>query len=472
MDIDSKSKSLILLGNDCLTDDALFVFLEAIDFKIKSFTINPENLTFYIDQSVKNEIRSLEKAGKRQEFIRIKGIINILKSLKIYDEIDTSEFRDFEPFLKLLETHIRYSLHFITNQTSYATKLHLEKGDANIDISKFDDIALTPWQFEEKKIESEAITEVIVEKASGPSEFEEAFFTTVKDQLVSISDTPDFENVYCEKYGFLQLDKNNVMFGGEGKIYRTYENLLVKIYSKDERRYETIKKIQLLIDMDLRNKYIVWPKDIVYNNNEFVGYVMDEILEAKGLDMYRIYSFQNISYSERIKVSIDLLKMIEYLHKKNILVGDLKFDNILYTDKTKELYIIDSGSFQLEDYSCGVFNADYTHDNLKGINLREVLRTLEEEYFPINKILFELLMGKGPFYDFISGEVGSDVERKFHYPMESSKIIKNQQNPLFYWVNSDERLRYAFYDYFAKGIITEVDQWIKLLEDILYKGAK
>jgi serine/threonine protein kinase len=301
-------------------------------------------------------------------------------------------------------------------------------------------------------------------------EFSEAFYTTEKDKLISITKDAELVYVYSEKYGYLKLDQNNVMFGGEGKIYRTYENLLVKIYSDDEKRYETAKKIQRLIDMDLRNKYIVWPKDIVYNNNEFVGYVMEEIRDTKGLDMYRIYSFNNMTYKERFKVCIDLLKLIDYLHEKAILVGDLKFDNILLTNKSKELYIIDSGSFQLEDYSCGVFNAAYTHDNLKGKNLRQVLRTLEEEYFPINKILFEVLMGKGPFYDFVSGEVGSEVERNFHYPMTLTKSIKDRTNPLFYWTNGDARLREVFYNYFQNGEILEVKDWIVLLEDIL-KGA-
>ena len=497
MTIGTNDKTLLLLGNDVLTENSLFVFLEAIDFKIKSQTIDPKNLKILIDTSIYNEIERLGNAGKRQEFIRIKGIITILKALGIYDEIDTAEFREFDTFIKLLESNEGFKLMFITDQKSYAAKCNLEKKDTPVELLKFDGDNLVTWDFNKtvnvaptvskepvKKVAAKTepketvVNKPIKEevkkpiKVKAPHKLQEAFFTTPKDGLVSITDEPDYDYVYSEMYGFLELDKDNVMFGGEGKIYRTYENLLVKIYSKDERRYETIKKIQLLIDMDLRNKFIVWPKDIVYNNNEFVGYLMEEILDAKGLDMYRIYSFQNIPYKERFKVCIDLLKMIEYLHSRNILVGDLKFDNILYTNKSKELYIIDSGSFQLEDYSCGVFNAAYTHDNLKGINLREVLRTLEEEYFPINKILFEILMGKGPFYDFKSGEVGAEVARNFHYPMEVSKAINNQQDPLYFWTNSDERLRYAFYDYFAKGIITEVDQWINLLEDILYKGAR
>lgn len=466
MQLDSQTKNLILLGNDIIADDDLFVFLETLDFQIKSFTVQAENLKVLVDKSVQKELSRLEKTNNRQDSVRIKGIISILKNLNIYDEVDTKSFRDFTSVKALTKHKYKgFIINFLTNQASSASKLNMEKEDLDIRIVKFEDGLIKPWQFEEDS--------KIAEEEPKIQEFKEAFHIKEKNKYLAI--TKDLENldyVYSPKYGFLKLDQNNVMFGGEGKIHRTYENLLVKIYSEDERRYELVKKIQLLMNLDLRNKYIVWPKDIVYNNNEFVGYVMEEVVDAKGLDMYRIYSFQNLSYADRFKVCIDLLKMIKYLHDRDILVGDLKFDNILLTNKTKEVYIIDSGSFQLQDYSCGVYNAAYTHDNLKGKNLREVLRTLEEEYFPINKILFEVLMGKGPFYDFKSGEVGSEVERKFHYPLEHDKQITSQTDPLFYWVNGDERLRYAFNDYFSKGIIISVEEWIDLLEDILYKGAK
>ena len=461
--IDSTKKTLLLLGNDVFTEDGLFVFLETLDFKIKSFTIDSKNLMMFVDKSLYEELADYERKNDRNKYKRIKGIIDILKVLDIYEDIDTNNFRNFEEFIELQDQLPDFQLGFLTNQANHASYCNLQDGKNVVQIEKFEELQIVPWKFEEMKV---------VLKEEKKADLKDAFYTKPEDEYVSITKDNETDYVYSEKFGFLRLDKNNVMFGGEGKIYRTYENFLVKIYSDAERRYETIKKIQKIIDMDLRNKYIVWPKDIVYNNNEFVGYIMDEINDAKGLDMYRIYSFNNIAYKERFKICLDLLKLIQYLHDKNILVGDLKFDNVMITDVSRELYIIDSGSFQLEDYSCGVFNADYTHSNLKGKNLRQILRSIEEEYFPINKILFEILMGKGPFYDFISGEVGSEVERKFHYPMEFDKQITNQKNPLFYWTNGDERLRLVFYDYFEKGIITEIDQWIKLLEDILYKGAK
>jgi len=460
MNIDSTTKNAILLDTDVFLDDGLFVFLETIDFQIKSFTVNPNDVSVLVDQSV-YALLLQTKTREQEKYNRIQGILSILKVLQLYEDIDTKDFTDFKPFLDLREALPDYTLSFITNDPQKASKLHQLDHDSVITIEKFEELILVPFELETIKVKAPKMK----------TDFVEAFHSTETDALISISKGEDFKRVYSEKYGFLELDQDNVMFGGEGKIYRSYENLLVKIYSDEERRYETAKKIQRLMELDLRNKYIVWPKDIVYNNNEFVGYVMEEIRDAKGLDMYRIYSFLNISYKERFKICIDLLNMINYLHERNILVGDLKFDNILITNKSKELYIIDSGSFQLEDYSCGVFNAAYTHDNLKGKNLREVLRTLEEEYFPIYKILFEVIMGKGPFYDFISGEVGSEVERHFHYPMEYENTIKDRNNPLFYWVNGDKRLRDAFYDYFANGEILEVKDWIVLLKEIL-KGAK
>lgn len=449
-------KIAILLDNQVLLDDGIYVFIESLDFLIQSQTIEVEHVSVLIDTSIQTFIAKQNRNNKE----RITQIIELFKTMKLYEDINTFDFTDFDSFFKLKDLLPDYNLAFITNNDQLAGKVHIIDHDKEVTLYQFEEGFMTAW----------VIDDIVIEAPKMKRVFDKAFYTKEKDGLIAITKKAELQYVYSDLYGYLNLDQNNVMFGGEGKIYRTYGNLLVKIYSDEERRYETVKKLQRLIDLDLRNKYIVWPKDLVYNKNEFVGYVMEEVVDAKGLDMYRIYSFLNLSYKDRFDVCIKLLKLIDYLHEREILVGDLKFDNILLTDKSKEVYIIDSGSFQLEDYSCGVFNAAYTHDNLKGKNLREVLRTLEEEYFPINKILFEVLMGKGPFYDFKSGEVGSEVEREFHYPMDYDQRVTSQQHPLFYWVNGDQRLRDAFYNYFKEGTILEVKDWIRLLEDILHKG--
>ena len=475
----SKNKTALFVSNEIFLDDGFFILLETIDHKVRNFEIDELDFRILIDTSIHKVIESYQASGKRREYKRIQGIISILDTLGLKDEVDTSDFTNFDAILESKKTtYSDYAFTFITNLKSHAQRLFLLDEEELLFYEQFVESKLQKWVLERPKVVVKEELEEVKPKPKSkrktntiPKTLQEAFYTNEKSKYIAVTDLEDINYVYSTQFGYLRLEKDNILAGGEGKIYKSYDNLMVKIYTKEERRYELVKKIQRMIDMDLRNSYIVWPKDIVYNKNEFVGYVMDEIEDAAGLDMSRIYSFRNIQYIDRFHICIKLLKMTKYLHEKGILIGDLKFDNVMYKEKTKELFIIDSASFQVDDYSCGVFNADYTHDNLKGKNLREVLRTLEEEHFPINKMLFEILMGKGPFYDFKTGEVGSDVERRFHYNLDVKEDIENKNSPLFYWSHADARLRQAFYDYFNNNIITEVNEWITLLEDIL-KGAK
>lgn len=473
MELTRDKRIALLLSNEILLDDGFFVLLEQIDFKVRNFELDELDFRIYIDKSIEEVIEQHTNNNNRREATRIKGVIKVLQTLSLYEEIDTDNFFNYQPLLDLQKDKLKdFEITFITNTKANAERLFLIDKEEVFFYKRFLEGTLSKWTLE-RKVEEPVIKKSQASKQPKaiPKTLQKSFHTEENSHYIHTTEQENINYVYSEKFGYLKLVKDNIMEGGEGKIYRTYDNLMVKIYTKDERRYELVKKIQHMIDLHLRNSHIVWPKDIVYNGNEFVGYIMDEIEDAKGLDMYRIYSFRNLSYLDRFQICIDLLKLTDYLHNKGILIGDLKFDNIMYKEKTKELYIIDSASFQIEDYSCGVFNADYTHDNLRGKNLREVLRTLEEEHFPINKILFEILMGKGPYYDFQSGEVGSEVERVFHYPLEVKKEITNQNDPLFFWSHADDTIRHAFYDYFKNDIITEVPTWINLLENIL-KEAK
>ena len=62
-----------------------------------------------------------------------------------------------------------------------------------------------------------------------------------------------------------------------------------------------------MLEMDIFNPYIVWPKDLVYFESNFVGYVMDQVKDKKNTD--ELWA-ENLTISEALKKLTDKEKMI------------------------------------------------------------------------------------------------------------------------------------------------------------------
>ena len=140
----------------------------------------------------------------------------------------------------------------------------------------------------------------------------------------------------------------------------------------------------------------------------------------------------------------------------------MKPDNIM-VKPPRSVYIIDSGSFQIDDYCCPVCHPSYTEKVYTGKELRQNLRTIEDEYFPINRILFEMLMLKSPFYNKENIEVNEEGNRKFEYPMSKDNLTSMPMH-LKLWFAMSDKMREYFYYYFTQGKITYLSEWIRELE--------
>ena len=217
--------------------------------------------------------------------------------------------------------------------------------------------------------------------------------------------------------------------------------------------------------MDITNEFILWPLDIVYYNNNFVGYVMKELKDCQNIDDMRDLGFRvgDMVPMDRYKICLNFLKQVDYLHRKNILVGDMKPDNILVREPN-DLFIIDAASFQIEDYCCPVCHPAYTELTYTGDDLRKKLRTIENEYFPVNRILFEMMMLKSPFYNRENIEVNEEGNRKFEYPMKKSQVVGTPGQHIKLWFAMTQKMREYFYQYFVLGKITDISEWIRELE--------
>jgi len=292
----------------------------------------------------------------------------------------------------------------------------------------------------------------------------EAIKSSIPEQL---------EYVYSPKYGYLKIGQK-LYYGGEGDVFSTYNKLLFKRFKPKYLTYQNFKKLSRMLDITINNEQIIWPKDIVYHDGIFVGYVMDEVSDAMSMDDLRDIGFGPYTPIDRIKVALTFMQNVHYLHQKNILVGDMKFDNIL-VKSPREVYIIDSGSFQVEDYPCVVFNYEFSDREYSEKDLKETLRDVDAEYYPINKIVFETLVMKSPYYSPDAIEIGAQESRDFTYSMDINTSPDSLPNYLKFWFSLPSEIRFYFHQYYTDRRITYLQDLIpafeRFLDQIQPKGA-
>ena len=293
-----------------------------------------------------------------------------------------------------------------------------------------------------------------------------AFYAPPEKYSLGVLPPEKLEVIYSPKYGYLKIDQNSLYEGGEGAVYRTYQNFLAKIYKPKHQTYQNFKKLLTMVETPIDNPHIVWPKDIIYHNHHFIGYIMENIQTNDSLDSLRDENFKGYDTLDRLDIILAFLKNVKYLHDRNILVGDMKLDNILVSSKD-DVYIIDSGSFQVEDYPCVVFNLEYSEKHFTEEELKKELRTVESEYYPINRIIFEILFMRSPHSSPDNIEIGFEETRGFSYPLDipadRSQIKDYQKN----WFRLPLKIRESFYYYFKDQRITYLPELIRDFEGLI-----
>ena len=402
------------------------------------------DICFVIDTDIYREIENYRGLGKIAEALVLENSVNLLAALGAALQVDTNGGFDAAPLHPLASEN----LNILTQQprlvdnfaelAGNATFLHMVDGRP-------------------------------VPLLRGMAENGVAFCPD-NDIYVNAFDGDQVDYVFSPRYGYLKLDKSKAYSGGEGVCYRTYNGLFCKLYFKKHITYVNYKKLQMMVDMGCSMPYICWPLDILYYRNQFVGYVMNELGESRSVDDLRDDNFSGFSILDRFVIVRNFLRIVEYLHSKDILVGDMKLDNILVKNNA-DVHLIDAGSFQVGDYACNVCHKEYTERIYTGDDLKHVLRSVKEEYFPINKIIFEILMMKGPFYSKDNTEIDGDGSRVFTYPMEFPTTgAAGLPYHLKVWFALSPAMRQYFYRYFVEGKVTYVSEWLSELE--LYIMAK
>lgn len=396
------------------------------------------DICFVIDTDIYREIEDYRSLGRIEEALVLENSVNLLAALGAALQVNTEGGFDAAALLPLAEEN----LYILTQQQKPVDNFSELSGRA---------------------IFLRLVEGKLVPFPRGMSE-NGAAFCPDNDVYVNSFDGDRVDYVFSSRYGYLKLDKSKAYSGGEGVCYRTYNGLFCKLYFKKHITYVNFKKLQKMVDMGCSMPFISWPLDILYYRNQFVGYVMEELNDTRSVDDLRDDNFSGFSIMDRFVIVRNFLRIVEYLHSKDILVGDMKLDNILVKPNA-DVYLIDAGSFQVGDYACNVCHKEYTERIYTGDDLKHILRSVREEYFPINKIIFEILMMKGPFYSKDNTEIDGDGSRIFTYPMEFP--VANAASLPYHlkmWFALSPAMRQYFYRYFAEGKVTYVTEWLRELD--------
>ena len=447
MELVIKGVTYIFIEESVMIEKGFFIKLKTL---LVEALKDPKNkIKILMDSNVKASIENYVKSNMKKESYLLDGAIDILQNYNLYQEVETNSYLDISEILKILKKDKISKKYLITQKENVYNSMKLLKDTLTINILKYDSDSFFEWKDKIQNLN--------------------AFYLDDDDYITKV-DTSNLNYVYSPKYGYLKLDLSSQKSGGEGSVYKTYSNLMVKIYNQHNITYVNYKKLSQMIDMNVFNPYICWPKDLIYENNHFIGYLMDEIKDATPLLTLRLENFCEFSHLDRFVLCYNLLKQIKYLHDKNILIGDLKPDNIL-VKSPEEVYFIDCGCYQIDDYACPVCHPEYTKRIFKKDEIKKQLRTVEDEYYPINKLAFEIMMRKNHTYSPDNLDIEAQDKNQFYYPLDVSKVTPKTED-MGIWCFMTQPMREYFYYYFKEGRITDLSTWCNELKLFIEKIKK
>lgn len=274
--------------------------------------------------------------------------------------------------------------------------------------------------------------------------------------------------------------------GGEGIVYETDDSSKVaKIYYPANRSQTNYDKLKTMLGISLNNKSIIWPNEIIYNENgDYVGFVMDKtppyckqigesVLKINFLNVQKTM-FPNWHREDLIKVALSVANVFDVLHKNNILMGDINPANILINpNKAEEVYFVDCDSYQIGDYLCPVGTPIFTSpDYYKRCNMKPVYskekRTIKDEEYALATLLFEILMnGQAPFASKSTEKkniVDDICNYRFSFKTKDSTGEDTPDGPYrMIWNNMDRSCKTKFAKVFEGNARYSANEWSRTL---------
>ena len=156
--------------------------------------------------------------------------------------------------------------------------------------------------------------------------------------------------------------------GGEGKIFDVIGNndIVAKLYKDTSDSSLKEKKLLAMVKKPLPQNlltHVAWPLDTLYDSNhKFVGFIMPRLEKCEELNVIYEYGsekYGRISWDNKITIAKNLCAILDGIHEKGYVVGDLNPKNISVNPPTGKqgigqqtaghVFFFDVDSFQVTE---------------------------------------------------------------------------------------------------------------------------
>lgn len=268
--------------------------------------------------------------------------------------------------------------------------------------------------------------------------------------------------------------------GGEGSVFDCdYKGgYVAKIYHKGQLNKLRLKKLLLMEQKQIKYNGLCWPERVIYSmDGKPVGFIMKKIFGKNlssvfdGVDSV-LQMFPNWKKEDLIVLSLKILEKIQYLHFHGIIVGDLRFKNIVIGDDGEPNFV-DLDSCQIRNLPCPIGFPDYTDPDLYGVELKKVLRTYSNESFSCSVVWFKILFcGIHPYNQRNGAETIEEEMRNKTFPYPENSRGDFSRIPLIggydeMWRNTPNQIQRIFYDIFKNNERYSVAEMILMTKTYL-----
>ena len=232
-------------------------------------------------------------------------------------------------------------------------------------------------------------------------------------------------NFYTSLQEKIKVNDQPLGRGGEGNVYEVlssgcYKGYVAKIYHPKERRKE--RELKLIYMLSNKPQFedklsVIWPEEILYENDQFVGFLMRKANSA--IDLTSLCSLRiperlgnvwkrkydrstRIGLQNRVKVCKHIAAALAQMHKTgHYVLVDIKPENIKVNLKG-QVSVIDIDSIEVINNQRLIFSADktspeYSPAEIKQLNIKSDFIEESWDRFSMAVVFYKVLFGLHPF---------------------------------------------------------------------------